>query len=102
MRSWKRCLKVKKKMKIEVHSKTDCPYCTKAKAWLSDRNISFELFVYDDADERNAMYDRFGLETGQRTVPQIFVDGVRLGGYSDLVKSDVEDRANAGNFDADF
>lgn len=88
-------------MKIEVHSKTDCPYCTKAKAWLTERNIPFELFVYDDDAERAAMYDRFGL-TEQRTVPQIFVDGVRLGGYSDLIKSDVEDRFNAGNFDADF
>jgi glutaredoxin len=49
------------------------------------------------------MYDRFGLtEQSQRTVPQIFVDGVRLGGYSDLIKSDVEDRFNAGKFDADF
>ncbi len=90
-------------MKIEVHSKTICPYCTKAKAWLTERNIPFELFVYDNDTERGAMYDRFGLtEQSQRTVPQIFVDGVRLGGYSDLIKSDVEDRFNAGKFDADF
>lgn len=89
-------------MKIEVHSKTDCPYCVKAKAWLNDRNIPFELFVYDDAAERGLMYDRFGLQVGQRTVPQIVVDGERIGGYSDLVNSDVVDRINAGNFDADF
>jgi glutaredoxin len=88
-------------MKIEVHSKTDCPYCVKAKLWLTDRNIPFDLFVYDDESERAAMYDRLGLDTG-RTVPQIIVDGVRLGGYTDLLNSDVEDRFNAGKFDADF
>jgi glutaredoxin 3 len=89
-------------MKIDVHSKTDCPYCVKAKAWLNERNIPFELFVYDDEKERAAMYDRFGLEGNQRTVPQIFVDDARVGGYTDLTQSDVADRFNAGKFDEDF
>ena len=89
-------------MKIEVHSKTECPYCVKAKSWLNEKGIEFELFVYDDNTERQAMYDRFGLEGDQRTVPQIVVDGVRIGGYTDLVNSDVADRANAGKFDLDF
>jgi glutaredoxin 3 len=89
-------------MKIEVHSKTDCPYCVKAKAWLNERGIPFELFVYDDELERQQMYDRLGLVGSQRTVPQIVVDGMRIGGYTDLTKSDVADRANAGKFDEDF
>ena len=89
-------------MKIEVYSKTICPYCTKAKAWLTERDIPFTLIVLDDDAARNAMYDSFGLIGGQRTVPQIVIDGDRVGGYSDLISSDVEDRANAGNFNADF
>ena len=89
-------------MKIDVHSKTDCPYCVKAKAWLTERNIPFNLFVYDNDAERAAMYDGFGLEDGDRTVPQIFVDGERLGGYTALAQSDVADRFNAGKFDEDF
>lgn len=89
-------------MKIEIHSKTECPFCVKAKKWLNDKGIEFELFVYDDNEARQAMYDRFGLTGNERTVPQIVVDGVRIGGYSDLVKSDVADRANAGKFDLDF
>lgn len=89
-------------MKIEVHSKTECPYCVKAKAWLNDKGIDFELFVYDDDNDRAAMYDGFGLEGKERTVPQIVVDGVRIGGYTNLVNSDVADRANAGKFDLDF
>lgn len=48
------------------------------------------------------MYDDFGLVGGKRTVPQIIVDGVRIGGFDDLKKSDVGERASAGNFDMDF
>jgi glutaredoxin len=79
-------------MRIELYSKTVCPGCVKAKAWLAERNIPFELYVCDDDQERFAMYDRLGLEGMQRTVPQIVVDGVRLGGYAALVASDLEQR----------
>ena len=48
------------------------------------------------------MYDSFGLTSGDRTVPQIVIDGARIGGYTSLINSDVEDRFNAGNFDAEF
>jgi len=89
-------------MKIEVHSKTDCPYCVKAKTWLNERGILFDLFVYDDESERQIMYDRLGLEGNNRTVPQIVVDGARLGGYTNLIESDIADRFNAGKFDEDF
>lgn len=89
-------------MNIEVHTKTDCPWCVKAKEWLSERGIPFSLYVYDDLTERNGMYDHFGLHEGERTVPQIVVDGERIGGYSALIKSDVEDRFNAGNFQEEF
>jgi glutaredoxin len=34
--------------------------------------------------------------------PQIFVDGERIGGYQELIKSDVVARKQAGNFDEDF
>lgn len=89
-------------MNIIVHTKTDCPWCVRAKEYLTERNIPFETKVYDDFEARNAMYDALGLTGHQRTVPQIVVDDVRIGGYSDLVSSDVADRYAAGNFDADF
>lgn len=79
-------------MLIELHSKTRCPGCVMAKEWLTERNIPFELFVYDDDSDRFAMYDRLGLEGPKRTVPQIVVDGVRLGGYRALINSDLEVR----------
>ena len=89
-------------MKIEMYSKTSCPWCSEAKDWLDARNIPYKLIVLDDIAARNAMYDSFGLEGTQRTVPQIVVDGERIGGYDKLIHSDVEDRFNAGKFTADF
>jgi len=82
-------------MQIEVHSKTGCRHCVMAKDWLDARSIPFTLHVYDDNDARSAMYDRLGLEGQARSVPQIVVDGVRLGGYSALAQSDLEARYRA-------
>jgi glutaredoxin 3 len=89
-------------VKIEIFSKTDCPYCQDAKAFLKGHGIPYTETVLDDFDARNAMYDRFGLVSSARTVPQIVVDGSRIGGFRELKKSDVVDRFHAGNFDEDF
>lgn len=34
--------------------------------------------------------------------PQIFLDGDRIGGFQELIKSDILDRKAAGNFDEEF
>jgi glutaredoxin len=94
-------------MKIEVHSKTICPYCQMTKQFLSEHRVPYEEHVYDDDAERQSMYDRFGLVGNQRTVPQIFVvedDGsrTRIGGYNDLRASDLMSRVTVGDFNMDF
>lgn len=87
-------------MKIEVYSKTICPFCTQAKAWLKNHGFEYQEVNLDNDEERMAFYERVG--GGVRTVPQIYVDGVRLGGFQDLVKSDLIARRNAGSFNEDF
>lgn len=94
-------------MKIEINSKTTCPYCYMAKEYLTQNGIEYEEHVYDDDAERQAMYDRFELIALQRSVPQIFVvenDGtrIRIGGYTDLIKSDIASRHSVGEFNMDF
>lgn len=62
-----------------------CDYCDKAKAWLSERGHKFDavpLYVEDRAEK----YDEWGLTKPNRTMPQIFIDGVRIGGFSELVE----------------
>lgn len=72
-------------MKITVYTKTICPYCTSAKMWLKNKGYSYEEINLDDDVERQKFYERVG--EGVRTVPQIFVDDERIGGYQELVKS---------------
>lgn len=60
-----------------------CVYCDRAKEWLKERGIKYEeRRTY--ADERLDLYDGWRLFGKQRTMPQIFVDGVRIGGYAEL------------------
>lgn len=72
-------------MKIIVYTKTICPYCTSAKMWLKNKGYSYEEINLDDDAERQKFYESVG--EGVRSVPQIFVDGERIGGYQELVKS---------------
>lgn len=69
--------------KIEVYSKSWCPYCNKAKALLKSKNLGYEEIdtTNDDAHERE-MVER----SRRQTVPQIFIDGQSVGGYDDLAK----------------
>lgn len=93
-------------MNVEIYSKTTCPSCQRAKAFLQQHGMSYSEYVYDDDQERQALYDRLGLIGTQRTVPQIFVaqTGIleHIGGYSDLLNSDLVSRQSIGDFDVEF
>jgi len=66
---------------LEVYSKEWCPYCAKAKALLKSKGLSYqEINVTSDEALQQQMITR----SGRRTVPQIFLDGVSIGGYDDL------------------
>ncbi|HEX7487980.1 MAG TPA: glutaredoxin 3 [Anaeromyxobacteraceae bacterium] len=67
--------------KVQVYSKQQCPYCVRAKALLTKKGIPFEEIDVEQDEAKRAWL----VETsGQRTVPQIFVDGRPLGGFSDI------------------
>jgi glutaredoxin len=82
-------------MNIKIYSKTNCPYCVAAKNWLKQKGYVYEEVLMDDDGERKKFYESVG--NGVRTVPQIYVDGERIGGYSELTKSHL-----ATNLNADF
>jgi len=59
-----------------------CPYCQRAKALLSGKNLVFtEIDVDDEPKSRGEMISR----SGRRTVPQIFIGERHVGGCDDLV-----------------
>ena len=70
---------------VIIHSKTNCPYCVKAKDFFKEKSIPFEEIIYDptlpDYEERkNELVEK----TNFRTFPQIYIGPEFLGGFSDL------------------
>jgi len=67
---------------VTVYSGTNCPYCVKAKALLQKKNVVFEEFnVQEDPAKLSEMLVRTG---GRKSIPQIFINGVHVGGCDDL------------------
>lgn len=58
-------------MKLTVYSKTHCPYCVKAKQYLTNLGIDYEDI---NIEEDTAAKD-FVVAQGHRTVPQIYFQG---------------------------
>jgi glutaredoxin 3 len=67
---------------VVIYTKEHCPYCRQAEQFFTRKGVPFENI---DVSEDQAMRDRLVELSGQRTVPQIFIRGVSIGGYSDLM-----------------
>jgi glutaredoxin 3 len=77
---------------VEIYTTPICPYCAMAKRLLDRKGVAYrEIDVSRDPALRAAMTQR---ANGRRTVPQIFIGTVHVGGSDDL--HDLED---AGKLD---
>ncbi len=65
---------------VAVITKPGCPYCVKAKALLSEQGIQYEEIVLG----KDATSVSVKAISGNATVPQVFFDGVNIGGSDDL------------------
>jgi glutaredoxin 3 len=73
--------------KVTIYTTTVCPYCIRAKALLKQKSVSFdEINVEDRPEVRGWLIER----SRQRTVPQVFVNGEPLGGFTDIAALDRE------------
>ncbi len=72
--------------KVRMYLTATCPYCIRAKALLDHHGVMDieEIRVDLIPGARDTMIN----ETGRRTVPQIFVGGVHVGGCDDLMALD--------------
>ena len=69
---------------IEMYTKPTCPYCHAAKRVLNNLDLEFvETDVLFNADKRSEMLAR---SEGRTTVPQIFIHGQGIGGFTDLAE----------------
>ena len=77
---------------IEIYSTAVCPYCIAAKNLLKARGLDWrELRIDTDPAARAMMQER---APGARTVPQIFINGVHVGGFDQLTAADRSGRLN--------
>jgi glutaredoxin-related protein len=70
-------------MKAIVWSKYDCPYCDQAKALLKSKGIQVEEKKIGDGYTKEELLE--AVPTA-RSVPQIFLDGELVGGFTELKK----------------
>jgi glutaredoxin 3 len=69
--------------KVVIYTTSYCPYCHAAKALLRSKKVPFEEV---DVTHDDAAREKIVALSGRQTVPQIFSDGVAIGGYEDLVR----------------
>ena len=72
---------------IEIFTKTTCPYCVLAKNWLKENNYQYEEHLLDDDVMRQQFYNDY--QIASKTVPQIFNNKKLIGGYTDLISSEL-------------
>jgi glutaredoxin 3 len=63
-----------------VFSKSYCPYCTDTKNLFSRLNVPVKVHELDRMPDGSAIQSALLGMTGQRTVPNVFINGKHLGG----------------------
>jgi glutaredoxin 3 len=77
---------------IKIYTSRYCAYCSAAKHLLESKGYEFEEINIEGKQELRAEIMQ---ESGQRTVPQIFVGEKSIGGYQELLAA-----TSSGEFDA--
>ena len=75
--------------RIEVYSTDNCPWCERAKSLLRARGLNLEE-IDISSDQASAL--EMTKRSGRRTVPQIFIDNVHIGGFDELSMIDLPDK----------
>ncbi|MCI4411872.1 MAG: glutaredoxin 3 [Thiotrichales bacterium] len=78
---------------IVIYTTQVCPYCNMAKRLFERKGIS--QWTEINAGASREVWQEMQERTGRRTVPQIFIGEVHVGGYDDLSALD-----RAGKLDA--
>lgn len=71
---------------ITMYSGQDCGYCQRAEQLLKLKGVNHLNKILVDANSKQL--EQMIAKTGRRTVPQIFIGGVHVGGFDDLATLD--------------
>jgi len=67
--------------KVVMYTTDWCGYCSRARALLERKNVSFEEI---DVDEHPEAREEMMKRSGRTSVPQIFIGETHVGGCDDL------------------
>ncbi len=75
-------------MNVEIYTVDYCPFCKKAIAFLDEHKVNYKRTRIDDNEDtwRKKLGEMYNIK-GDVTVPQIIIDGKRIGGYTDLMEA---------------
>ena len=78
---------------VEIYSSMLCGFCYRAKKLLDMKGVAYrEIDVMLHPMRRREMRERSG---GRTSVPQIFIDGVHIGGSDDLLALESQGKLDA-------
>jgi glutaredoxin 3 len=74
--------------KVEIYTWRTCPFCIRVKSLLTRKGVEFTEYSVDgDEAARDKMADR---ANGRRSVPQIFINDLHIGGCDDIHDLDAQ------------
>merc|ERR1711962_1937860 len=92
--------------RVMVFSKTTCPFCTKIKNMFEQMKAKIEVLELDQIPNRPEVQAALLGKTGQKTVPNVFINQKHVGGHDDTMKLAGEEKMlpmiNADNHNFDY
>jgi len=79
-------------MEVILYSTEECPFCQKARAFLSARDIGFREIT---SPPGSAVWNEMRKLTGSESLPQIVIGDRAIGGYADLVNLELTGKLEA-------
>lgn len=78
---------------VDIYTKFGCGYCFRAKRLLDEKGVAYNEFdITMGGPKRDEMIQRAPMA---RTVPQIFIGEIHVGGSDDLAALDREGKLDA-------
>lgn len=66
---------------VVIYTSAYCPYCMNAERLLANKGVTVNKIRVDlEPEQRAVMMEK----TGRRTVPQIYIDDLHIGGFDEL------------------
>lgn len=70
---------------VTIYVTAYCGFCARAKRLLTEKRVRFAEIDVEGRDDLRAWLRRV---SGQRTVPQVFINGQGVGGFTDIAALD--------------